>query len=150
MHKNRRPTGVTLLALFVLGLALWNGLRLEKAIVFWSILKEYQTKPGPLYAAISGGIWLLTGLSIVWGLWQGKNWAWFSALIGAGGYGSWYWFDRLVLQEPHSNWSFALAFTILLAGFFTFILLNPKSRAYFSRQGKIMNNFLLATFWRCE
>ncbi len=118
MSENRRPTSVTLLALFVLGLALWNGLRLVQAIVFWSILKEYQAGPGPLYAAISGGVWLLAGLFIVWGLWRAKAWARFAALGGAAGYGSWYWFDRLVLQEPHSNWPFALVSTVIFISVF--------------------------------
>ncbi len=112
MPENRRPTSVTLLALFSLALALWNGLRLVQAISFWNIIIEYEGKPGPLYLAISGGLWFIAGLSIAWGLWQRKTWAWFAAVFGFGGYGSWYWFDRLFLQEPHSNWPFALASTV--------------------------------------
>jgi hypothetical protein len=134
MSENRRPTGVTLLVLFVLGVALWNGLRLLQTIVFWSILKEYLAKPGPLYAAISGGVWFLGGLSIAWGLWQGKNWACFAALGGVASYGSWYWVDRLVLQTPHANWLFSLAITILLEGCSAFLLLSPKTRVYFLRK----------------
>jgi len=119
MSDNRRPTSITLLALFVLGLALWNGLRMTKAIVFWSIMKEYNAKPGPLYVALGGGFWLVTGLTIAWYLWRGKAWAWFAALGSTVGYGTWYWFDRLVFQEPHSNRSFALISTILLILFFS-------------------------------
>ena len=114
ISKKQKPSTLTLLTLFFLGLTLWNGLRLVQAIAYWSILVEYQADPRPLYIATSGGIWFLVGFFNVWGLWQGKAWAWFSALGGMLGYGFWYWFDRVVFQENHSNWPFALAFTIVL------------------------------------
>jgi len=117
LESNHRPTSVTLLVLLTLAIAIWNGLRLVQSIVFWSILKEYHADPGPLYGTLIGGGWFLVGLPIAWGLWHGKAWAWFSALVGAVGYGSWYWFDRLVLQEPHSNWPFALVLTIISLSF---------------------------------
>lgn len=141
MSENRRPISVTLLALFVLGLALWNGLRLVQAIVFWSILKEYQAEPGPLYAAISGGFWLLVGLSIVWGLWQGKAWAWFAALGSAAGYASWYWFDRLVLQEPHSNWPFALVSTVIFISFFSVLFFRGTIRFFYHKSPSAFHFF---------
>jgi len=134
MSENRRPTGVTFLVLFVLELALWNGLRLLQAIVFWSLLKEYHAELGPLYSAISGGVWLLAGLSIAWGLLQGKSWSWFVAFGIAAGYGSWYWVDRLVVQTPRANWLFSLALTILLEGCFALFLFNPKTRAYYKKE----------------
>jgi hypothetical protein len=130
MSEHRRPTSVTLLSLFILGLSLWNGLRLVQAIAFWSILEEYQASPGPLYIAISGGTWLLTGLFIVWGLWRGKVWAWIAALGSMLSYGTWYWFDRLVLQEPHSNWPVALVFTVIFISFFS-VLLRHRTIAFF-------------------
>jgi len=117
LESNHRPTSVTLLVLLTLAIAIWNGLRLVQSIVFWSILKEHHADPGPLYGTIFGGCWFLAGLSIAWGLWHGKTWAWFSALVGAVGYGSWYWFDRLAFQEPHSNWPFALVLTIISLSF---------------------------------
>jgi hypothetical protein len=132
MSKNQKPTGVTFIELFVLGVALWNGLRLVQAIIFWSVLKEYQAEPGTLYIAISGGFWSLAALFILKGIWQGKTWAWVGTIGFAVGYGLWYWFDRLVLEEPHANWPFALAFTVLLVGLFAFILFSPKTRTYFN------------------
>jgi hypothetical protein len=144
MSENRRPIVVTLLALFVLGLALWNGLRLIQSLVFWSILKEYQASPGPLYTAISGGVWLLAGLSTTWGLWQGKVWAWFTALGGVLGYASWYWSDRLVFQTPHSNWPFALAFTVISIAFFSVLFHRGAIHFFFQ---KSPSSFL---FSRCR
>jgi len=118
MSENQRPSAVTLLALIILGFALWNGIRLVQAIVFWSILIEYISVPGPLYIAISGGIWLGIGLIIVLGIRQGKGWAWIAALCSVVCYGAWYWIDKLVLQESRANWQFALAST----GFFILLL----------------------------
>lgn len=117
LETNHRPTCLTLLALLSLAIAAWNGLRSVQSIIFWSILKEYQAAPGPLVGTISGAGWFLIGVSITWGLWHGKSWAWFSALGGALGYGFWYWFDRLILQGTHSNWLFALVITIISLSF---------------------------------
>jgi len=133
LEINHRPIRVTLLTWLTLALVLWNGLRLLQAIFFWSILKEYQAAPGPVYIAISGGFWFLSALLIARGIWQGKTWAWAGTIGSAAGYGSWYWFDRLVLEEPHANWPFALTFTVLLAGIFGLLLFNHKTRAYFNK-----------------
>jgi hypothetical protein len=118
MPENHRPTSVAVLSLFILGLSLWNGLRLGQSLLSWSILKEYQAQPGPLYDAISGGAWFIIGLLITWGLWRGRVWAWYGAPSGAVIYGSWYWIDRLIFQETHSNWPFALVSTIIFISFF--------------------------------
>ncbi len=134
LEINPRPIRVTLLTWLILVIALWNGLRLVQAIIFWSILNEYQAAQEPLYIAISGGFWLFAALFIIKGIWQGKTWAWAGTIGFAAGYESWYWFDRLVLEEPHANWPFALAFTVLLAGIFAFIFFSPKTRAYFNKK----------------
>jgi hypothetical protein len=130
-----------MLALFVLGLALWNGLRLIQAIGFWSIIIEYRGEPGPLYVAIFGGFWFLAGLSITWGLWQRKTWAWFGALGGAVGYGFWYWFDRLVFQKPHSNWPFALASTVFFVLCFSIMLRRGVIQFFFQKPPSITHLF---------
>ena len=139
-ETNPRPTRVTLLAWLAFAIALWNGIRLVQAIIFRSVLKEYQAAPGPLYAAVSGGFWLLTGLAIAWGLWRGKSWAWFATLGGAAGYGSWYWFDRLILQKPHSNGPFALVTTVVILFVILLILFSPRARKYFSNGKKKHEN----------
>jgi len=109
-----------------------KGLRLGEAIFFWKMLKEYGNYPQ--YIAISGGFWLLAAVFLLRGIWLGKTWSWAGVIISTVVYGVWYWFDRLALQVPHANWPFALAVTVLLAVFFVFILLCPKTRAYFNIQ----------------
>jgi hypothetical protein len=133
MPDHRRPTSITLLSFAIVGLALWNGLRLIQAIAFWSILKEFHSNPGPLYLACSGGIWLLFGSSIALGLWKGKEWAWFTTLGGGFLYTCWYWFDRLVLQEHHSNWPFALGFNGLILLSFGLLFRHSVIHFFFSK-----------------
>jgi len=111
--------------------AAWNGLRLEQAIFFWKTLQAYGAHP--LYIAISGAFWLITGLLLAWGFWLGKAWGWAAVLAGTTAYTAWYWFDRLVLQQPHSNWPFVLvANSLFLLIIFT-ILFSRRTRLFFKR-----------------
>jgi hypothetical protein len=127
----KRPSGVTLLVLILALPAVSSVLRLSTALFFWKALEEYRASP--LYIAISGGFWLLAALLLINGIWKGRIWACIGVIVGAIGYGSWYWLDRLVVQIPHANWLFALVLTILFAGFTFLILLRPKTRAYFNK-----------------
>jgi hypothetical protein len=135
----KRPFGVTFLALIMVFAAVGNGLRLSEAVFFWKIFEEYSVYP--LYITISGGFWFLAGLSITWGLWQRKTWAWFAALGGAVGYGSWYWFDRLVFQEPHSNWPFALVSTVFFVSCFSIMIHRSVIKFFFQNSPSITHLF---------
>lgn len=128
-----RPIAVTSLALLVLTLSAWNGLRLGAAIASWQVLIEYGAKP--LYIAISGSTWALAGIPLFAGLWRGKAWARKMAYITAAGYASWVWFDRLVLQTPHANWPFALAVTVALLSFAIITLSLRGSKFFFTKRG---------------
>jgi hypothetical protein len=132
----RRPRRVTLLALAALLLSAWNGLRLGEAIVFWKTLREYGAQPGPVFLSVSGGVWLLAGLMIVFGLWRGKAWGWYAAAGAAAGYPVGVWFERLVLQQPHANWPFALGVTLACLAPVIFILLSRKTISFFNVQRK--------------
>jgi hypothetical protein len=129
--KKTRPIGITVLSILVLWLAAWNGLRLGEATVFWKTLGEYGA--APLYISASGGVWLIAGLFLVWGLWKGKTWGWVSTFAGTIGYTAWYWFDRLVLQKPHANWPFVLVANIVLLLLILVILFSHPTRRYFQR-----------------
>ena len=129
--KRVRSTGITILAIFVFLLAAWNGLRLGETIFFWKTLKTYGAHP--LYIAISGGVWFIAGLLLFWGLWFGKPWGWASALGGTVGYFAWYWFDRLVLEQPRVNWPFVLVADIVFLLFIFAILFSRRTRLFFKR-----------------
>jgi len=117
--------------MYVFWLAAWNGLRLVEAIFFWKTLAEYGTHP--IYIAVSGGVWLIAGLLLVWGLWLGKTWSWMAAFTGTAGYAAWYWFDRLVLQKTHANWPFALTATVVSLLIILPILSLRSTRLFFQR-----------------
>ena len=127
----KKPFGITVLALILVFTAVWNGLRLVEAIFLWKTLGEYGANE--LYLAISGGFWLLAALSIAGAIWWKRTWAWAGTIGYALGYASWYWFDRLVLQKPHSNWPFALCVTVISLLIVFLILFSPHGRKYFSK-----------------
>ncbi|MBN2388064.1 MAG: hypothetical protein JXB85_13690 [Anaerolineales bacterium] len=129
--RARRPASVTSLALFVLFLTAWQGLRLGRAILFWDMLVEYEALVSPLYIAASAGFWLIAGAPLAWGLWRGKTWAWYAACGTTAGYGAWYWFDRLFVQAPRPGWAFALGLTLMLAAISILWLLSPDTKHYF-------------------
>jgi len=127
----KRPFRILVLAIFVVLVSLWNGLRLGETIFFWRTLGSYGAHP--IYIALSAGVWLVTGLLLGWALLAGKAWGWTATLIGIVGYNVWYWFDRLVLQKPHTNWPFVLAGNIIFLVIILTILLSPRTRRYFKR-----------------
>jgi uncharacterized membrane protein (DUF2068 family) len=129
--ETKRPVRVSILALMMLFVAVINGLRLSETIYFWKTLEEYGAYQ--LYICISGGVWLITGLFLVWGLWRGKSWGRIAAIYGTACYTAWYWLDRLILQEPHSNLSFAMIINIIVLVIIFFILFSHRTNQYFKR-----------------
>ena len=127
----KRPFRVICLVLIVAFYTAWNGLRLGETIFFWKTLGQYGAHP--LYIAISGTVWLIAGLLIVWGLWLGKAWGWAAALGGTVGYTTWYWYDRLVVQKPHANWPFVLIGNIIFLLLIFTILFSRKTRRFFKK-----------------
>jgi hypothetical protein len=118
-----------LLAILVLIIAIFGGIRLAESIYFWKTLIEYGAHP--LYTALSGFLWLVTGLLLVWGVWRGLRWAWRAALFGTIVYTAWYWLDRLIVQRPHMNDPFSLITTALLLMLVLVILFSRRTRNYF-------------------
>jgi hypothetical protein len=132
----RRPDRVTFLACAAFLLAAWNGFRLGESIIFWRTLREYGAQPDPLYIVVSSGLWLIAGLILTGGLWQGRAWAWYAVFGGAAGYSVWIWFDRLVLRKPHANWPFALGVTLACLSLVLILLLTRKTILFFQIRRK--------------
>jgi hypothetical protein len=130
-NKKKRPIGIYILLLLILWISGWNCLRLGEAVLFWNTLKAYAAFP--LYIAISGGVWLILGLFLTWCIWQGKAWGRLLVMIASTGYTLWYWFDRLILQEPHANWQFVLASQFIFLLIIITILISKRTRSFFKR-----------------
>jgi uncharacterized membrane protein len=117
---NKFPFRVTLLYWLVLTLTAWNGLRLWTALAWQNTLTEFSASPTPVILAISGAFWVVTGIILLWSIWQRKAWA-ATLLIGvAAGYTVWYWSERLIWQNPHPNWLFAVIVNLALLIFILF------------------------------
>jgi len=120
----------------VLILSAWNGLRLWTALAWQGVLTEFSASPPAIVTAVSGGVWMLAGIVLVWGIWQRKTWA-ANLLVGvASGYSVWYWVERLAWQSPHPNWAFAVI--VNLTGVI-FILSNAKLLSREAHEQKIEN-----------
>ncbi|MDO9303646.1 MAG: hypothetical protein Q7T89_19825 [Anaerolineales bacterium] len=117
---NKFPFRVTLLYWLVLTLSAWNGLRLWTALAWQNILTEFSASPPPIITAISGAVWMVTGILLLWSIWQKKAWAAKLLLGVAAGYSVWYWSERLIWQNPHPNWLFAVIVNLALLIFILF------------------------------
>jgi hypothetical protein len=94
-----RPASVTILALGVLSLALFNLLGLVQILSNWDFLKNLL----PFTPAVLGLFrlsWGVAGLVISWGLWTGRNWAPNATRLTGLIYAANIWLYRLFLYAP--------------------------------------------------
>jgi hypothetical protein len=133
---NRPPIRVTLLLLLVLTLSAWNALSLWTALVWKNTLDEFSAIPTPMVIAVSSTVWIVTGIVLIWGVWQKKAWAAILLLGASAGYTVWYWSERLLWQTPHPNWLFAV---IVNLGLLVFILFTTKLLAREAHERKNEN-----------
>jgi hypothetical protein len=117
---NKLHFRVTLLYWLVLTLSAWNGLRLWTALAWRNVLDEFSDKPTVAITAISAAVWTVTGIILLWSIWQKKTWAAKLLLWAAAGYSVWYWSERLIWQNPHPNWLFAVIVNLALLVFILF------------------------------
>ncbi len=132
----KRPRLVSLLAVLIFLIGIWNGFRMVEAALFWKVLAEYHLNPGPLYVSTSGGFWLLAALFLTYGLWLGKSWSWWASIGASLAYALWYWTDRLLLQVPHANWPFALAVTLIVLAVISLALFSPATLRFLKRKDR--------------
>jgi len=117
---SRPPFRVTLLLWLVLFITAWNVLRLWTALAWQNVLVEFFAQPTPAVTAISGAVWMVVGIILIWSIWQKKAWAAKLLLGASAGYTVWYWSERLIWQNPHPNWPFAVIVNLALLVFILF------------------------------
>ncbi|MGQ9832324.1 MAG: hypothetical protein ACUVRJ_00765 [Candidatus Villigracilaceae bacterium] len=134
MRKRSLP--VTLLVFSVLSLTVWNAIRFGTALTQWAILTEFARPPGPLYLALTGLFWTLAGAAVIFGFWFSRKWARpLSGLVGSG-YITYYWLDRLLIQNNRSNWPFMACLSLLWLTFFMAMLFLPKKPDFLEKEKK--------------
>lgn len=127
---------VTLLLWLVLTFTAWNALRVWTSLAWRNILNEYSAQPTSAIITVSGAIWMVTGIVLLWSIWQNKAWT-VKLLIGAAaGYTVWYWCERLIWQTSRPNWLFAMMANLALLVFILFI---TKSTTREAHERKIEN-----------
>ena len=126
----RRPRLVTTLAVLVLILAVWNGVRFYSALQSWSLLTELRAHPGPFYIALTGLLWAAAGLTLFRGLWVGRSWAQKGARIYFALYLAYFWVDRLLFRPAERAQNYALLLLLQLA------LISLTALAFWTTSGK--------------
>ncbi len=127
---SKLPFRVTLLIWLVLSLTAWNALRLWTSLAWRNALLEFSTRPNPMVITASSLMGIITGLILIWGIWQNKNWT-VKLLLGAAvGYSVWYWTERLIWQQPRPNWLFAVIVNLVLFAFVLFCSRSLTREAY--------------------
>lgn len=117
INNEERPFRVTILAVFVLSITVWNVIRAWSAIANWTTLQEFGAPAA--YILVSGLVWGVAGAWLTYALWSAKGAAFSGGLIVAGLYAAWYWFDRLFIQpSPAPNLLFSLVVSGVLAAIF--------------------------------
>ena len=119
----------------VLCFTAWNVARATTSVIWHDTLEAYAPKPGPIYIGVTGAIWTLTGLFLLWSFWRGVRGTRRALLIASGLYAAWAWIDRIFIQtQMRANWPFALLITIILLAFVAAVVLDPHNDIYFERE----------------
>jgi len=133
VSSHKRPVSVILLGLLVLLLTGFHLIRFIRALLLWDTLVALPGVP-MLYIALTGLLWTIIGIPLLWWLWKGHPRAPRATVIGALAFTIYYWVDRLIVANnwfEHSNFPFIIAVNVILLAFTAWALFNPKSSRYF-------------------
>jgi hypothetical protein len=124
-----------LLLAVVLSITAINAIRLFTAISWRTALGPYVPIRLVVYVGVTGAVWCLTGLYVLWSFWHGDRRTRKIFVVAAGAYAAWVWADRWFVQTgPRANWPFALLATIALVGYTAGVALDPRNESYFRKE----------------
>jgi len=123
--RQKPPIHITLLICLVLYITVWHAIRLFASIAWSYMLKVYEPGFLPLYIAITGALWCLSGAFLLWSMWRGWRWTRKTLLTVSSLY---------VQTRMRANWPFDLVLTVILLAFAVFIVLEPRNKIYFERE----------------
>lgn len=137
--KPRRLFSVTLIAWMVFIITIINFLRLGLTLYNWEFLTELLSPAAtyplfPIYMAVSGLVWGVVGLPLIWGIWRGKMWAPRLLLATLLFYSIYYWLDRAFLPgypQRNSNWPFAMGINLLILIWILWVMTRQKVKDFF-------------------
>jgi hypothetical protein len=134
MMKPKRPIRITLIMMGVMYLVLLFFTRLYLTIDQWEYLTTSSSVVSPRYLAITGLIWGIVGISIVYGLWFRKRWAPILTRITSLIYLLYYWFDRLFLSKDPlkaSSQPFAIGASVVIISAILWTFTRQNSHTFF-------------------
>ena len=126
----KRPFGVTLFLWMVLCLSAWGLLRLLATLRWWDVLDQFQSRLSPIYLAITGAVWMVAGIVLLWSIWAGKRWAYLAVPISIFAWLAEYWLERIFFQDPRANLIFMIAVTIVVSTMTLLITFNRKTKEF--------------------
>jgi len=131
--SQKRPFSVTLLLWLVLSLSAWGAVRLFGVLRWWNVLDEFGARLSSLYLSITGVVWIVAGLVLLWALFSGKMWARLAIPLAILLWITEYWVERLFFESARANFFFALIASILLSSLTLAMAANQKTRKFFIR-----------------
>jgi hypothetical protein len=135
IRQRRPPFRITLLLGLVLITTALNIVRLFTAIAWKNTLAAYLPPLQVMYIGVTGAVWTLLGISVLWSFWRGGRYTRILVLAVAVLYAGWSWLDRLLSERAaQSNWPFDLVMTVLALGFVGFVVLDRHNQPYFGRE----------------
>ncbi len=134
-HLLRRPRMVTAICLMFLLIGVSHLFKFIQVLLNLRILQSLPLTVSPVYLAVDGLVWGVSGLILSWGLWTGQTWAGKAGLVLALLFAAAFWIDLIWISEPEqlqTRWLINLVFTALgLSAVFLSLNLT-NSRIFFS------------------
>lgn len=117
----KRPVRVTLLAGVVLTFTALYWVRFGAAVTSWRTIRQFTPEWLPWYLLVSGLVWGIVGLLVLWGLWRGRPAARVGTIGVAVVFGMYYWLDRIFIANPHT-WHYRILFSLGLTALLLFLV----------------------------
>jgi len=134
-RSQKRPGILTVLSLVVLLIGVSHLFKFIQVLLNLRILQSLPLTVSPVYLAVDGLVWGVSGLILSWSLWTGRPWAGKAGLILALLFAAAFWIDLIWVSEPEqlqTRWLINLVFTALgLSAVFLSLNLT-NSRIFFS------------------
>lgn len=131
----KRPRMVTVICLMFLLIGVSHLFKFIQVLLNLRILQSLPLTVSPVYLAVDGLVWGVSGLILSWGLWTGQTWAGKAGLVLTLFFAAAFWIDLIWISEPEqlqTRWLINLVFTALgLSAVFLSLNL-ANSRIFFS------------------
>ncbi|MFC2043014.1 hypothetical protein ACFLUA_02560 [Chloroflexota bacterium] len=131
--RPERPLSVTLYTWLVLIISVSSIVRTFRAALQWEFLTGLLPIH-PIYLLLSGLVWGIFGLILIWGLWRGLTWTPFVTRWAVIAYFIYYWADRIFLSNPVSritNIVFMVILTVIILSWTLWVFSRVNVKQFF-------------------